>query len=470
MPYLLLNLCHARIRANVVWEVSSIKKAVILLIALLLIAANTASAHGTGISDVGADHWAFAPIKKVVDAGIIPQYENGRFDPDGKVTRAEFARIMVKALGIETHNSEYATFLDVWEHWARPYVEAAKFYLTGFKTSSGFTFKPDLASVREDMAVALVKAKGMQDYEYSSTTLDSFADKLAISASLAKYVCIAVEQGIMVGGTGTDGRTYFRPQSDLTRAETASLITRVADLTEEEEKVSFDEEKVTIPVGSYVEAATLEVKASDNSVVLKWNAVTKPGFKYYKLVMSKHDSTPAYPQNGYIVAISNPGDTSYTVKPGNKYNGGDFGGYVKAGETYYFSVTAVYNDQTVPGNVIEYKVPGTPSGSTATQGKNAVLEAQVVDGGILLNWTNVSPDHFSYYKVVLSTRDSSPKYPDDGYIVCTNETSYLVKSNVSYSGGDFGGKTKSGQTYYISVTSVYDDAKNTSNVLRLTLP
>ena len=448
---------------------SPIKKVVVLLIATLMMAVTIASAQGTGFSDVGTNHWAFAEIRKVVDAGVLSQHSNGSFNPDGKVTRAEFAEIMVKALGLETYHSGEATFLDTKDHWVKPYAEAAKFYLTGFKTSGGYLFKPDLASVREDMAVALVKAKGMHDQNYNPATLDAFADKGAISASLAKYVCIAVEQGIMVGGTGADGKTYFRPQSDLTRAETASLITRVADLTEQEEKVSFDDEKVTIPE-QHVKAVTLQGKVVNDSVVLTWSPVTKPGFKYYKVVMAKNSNTPAYPQSGYIAAITSRSENSYTIRAGSKYNGGDLGGYVRAGETYYFSITAVYDDgETVAGNAVRYTMPGTSTGSTS-EGKTAALEAKVVDGGILLDWTGVSQYKFNYYKVVLSTENAHPSYPSDGYIICTNETTYLVKPNVGYSGGDFGGKTRSGQTYYISVTSVYDDAKNTSNVVRLTLP
>jgi hypothetical protein len=449
------------------WGVSPIKKVVVLLTMIIAIAASTLHAQGTGFPDVSTNHWAFPQIKRVVEAGILTLRSDGRFDPDGDVSRAEFAMIMVKALAIETSTSEAATFLDVKDHWARPYVEAAKFYLTGWKTANGYTFKPELASVREDMAVALVKAKGMDSHKYSLKTLDAFADKGAISASLVKYVCIAVEQGIMVGGAGADGKTYFRPQSNLSRAETASLISRVANLTQDEEKVSFGDEKVTIP-GSYLEAATLQGKVVDNSVVLKRSPVTKPGLAYYKVVMAKYNKTPAYPDSGSIACIT---QTDYTIKPGSKYSGGDFGGTVKAGETYYFSVTAVYDDgKTVPGNVITLKMPGTSTGSSTTEGKNAVLEAKVVNGGILLNWTGVSQDNFQYYKVVLSTQKSNPSYPNDGYIICTNDTSYLLKPHVGYNGGDFGGKTKSGQTYYVSVTSVYKDAKNTSNVVKVTLP
>jgi hypothetical protein len=39
------------------------------------------------------------------------------------------------------------------------------------------------------------------------------------------------------------------------------------------------------------------------------------------------------------------------------YNGGDFGGYLQSGEEYYFSITAVYSDENVAGNVLRMRYP-----------------------------------------------------------------------------------------------------------------
>jgi hypothetical protein len=46
------------------------------------------------------------------------------------------------------------------------------------------------------------------------------------------------------------------------------------------------------------------------------------------------------------------------------YNGGDIGGYLKPGQAYYFSITAVYTNTKVPGNVIRMTFP-TPAQTMA---------------------------------------------------------------------------------------------------------
>jgi hypothetical protein len=50
--------------------------------------------------------------------------------------------------------------------------------------------------------------------------------------------------------------------------------------------------------------------------------------------------------------------TNYAViRSADHYNGGDFGGYLQPGETYSFSITAVYSDATIAGKAIHLEYP-----------------------------------------------------------------------------------------------------------------
>ena len=75
------------------------------------------------------------------------------------------------------------------------------------------------------------------------------------------------------------------------------------------------------------------------------------------MVVSKYNEHPAYPDDGYRECITDIDTTSYIINEGDGYNGGDFGGVIKSGEYYYFSVTAVYNDKKVAGNAVRLKMP-----------------------------------------------------------------------------------------------------------------
>ncbi|MGE5417766.1 MAG: S-layer homology domain-containing protein, partial [Acidobacteriota bacterium] len=162
------------------------KRLISVLILVLFIAAcnvNWVLANGEqtpqnqSFTDVPNDYWAKDAIKAMVDRGILSGYTDGSFKPDQEITRAEFARIMVVSLRLPLKTSAKASFQDVsTSSWAYPYVETAKYYLTGFRYTDGDYFEPNSPAVREDMAVALVKALGYAADE-GSGTLEGYTDK-----------------------------------------------------------------------------------------------------------------------------------------------------------------------------------------------------------------------------------------------------------------------------------------------------
>lgn len=107
---------------------------------------------------------------------------------------------------------------------------------------------------------------------------------------------------------------FFYPQGNLTRAQAASLLSR---LIREEKKVTYDEEKkVTyddeeMPSPTDYLPPNLKAEMTDTGIRLKWDKVKEEGFKYYKVVVSKNNSSPKYPDDGYLVCIDNINQTNY---------------------------------------------------------------------------------------------------------------------------------------------------------------
>ena len=168
--------------------------------------------------DVPADHWAFEYIADLAERKVINGYDDGSFQPNRTVSRAEWAKMMVDAAGVQTgDNSVYFTDLSA-QHWANKYVNAAKQYMTGYKDG---TFRPNQAATREDVAVALVLLKGynISDVDYSNLT---FIDNDTISNYAKAYVAVAVQHNLIAGFT--DGS--FRGQDTLSRAQAAALLYR----------------------------------------------------------------------------------------------------------------------------------------------------------------------------------------------------------------------------------------------------
>lgn len=175
--------------------------------------------------DVPKSYWAFSYISEMVSRGVLSGYPDGYFYPENNITRAEFAKIMTCAAGLTIDEKAGTNYDDViWDDWSVPYIEAAKYYLSGYTTPDGSIYYfPDDLALREDIAVALVKLKGYSTTGYDLSILQTmFTDWQSISEGARKYVSVAIDQGLI---SGYDDRT-FRGQQGITRAEAATLLWR----------------------------------------------------------------------------------------------------------------------------------------------------------------------------------------------------------------------------------------------------
>jgi PKD repeat protein len=233
----------------------------------------------------------------------------------------------------------------------------------------------------------------------------------------------------------------------------------------------------------------------DNKVRLDWDVITNPCLQGYKVVISKNNPNPKYPDDGYMFWITNRNTNYSVISSTDHYNGGDFGGYLQPGQSYYFSVTAVYSDTKVAGNVVELVYPssGTPTTTTttpvttcptkptttSTQNPCEPYTVPLLNGSITqdnkvhLDWDVITNPCLQGYKVVISKNNPNPKYPDDGYmfwITDRNTNFSVIDSTMHYNGGDFGGYLQPGETYNFSITAVYPDKKVPGNTIGMTYP
>jgi hypothetical protein len=238
-------------------------------------------------------------------------------------------------------------------------------------------------------------------------------------------------------------------------------------------------------------AAQLTGAVSGAAVQLTWNAISDPGFQGYKVVISKSNANPKYPDDGYLYYITDPNQNSTTVDGSATYNGGDIGGTLEPGETYYFSITTLYCDGAVPGNSISLTFPGTPlpvqttatplpevTATVTTTPVPAAYRAPVVQGvvegdHVRLSWNRIADSRLIGYKVVASRNNPAPSYPNDGYlywITDLDQTSATIYNSTPSHGGDIGTSFLPGVLYSFSVTAVYTDGNVAGSVARLNFP
>ncbi|WP_339257039.1 GH32 C-terminal domain-containing protein [Paenibacillus sp. FSL P2-0136] len=174
--------------------------------------------------DVNASYWAHDVIKRMAAKQIVLGVSETDFAPKQKVSRAEFASLITRALGIIGTNS--TAFKDVEStKWYASSVAAA--YEAGIVTGkSTDTFAPEETISREEMASMIHKAYLFhtgQNPVFGQRS--NFKDAGTISAWAVDAVAALQELGLVTGR----GNQLFMPHETVNRAESAQIISLLLD-------------------------------------------------------------------------------------------------------------------------------------------------------------------------------------------------------------------------------------------------
>ena len=118
-------------------------------------------------------------------------------------------------------------FTDTQGYWAATYVD----YLYQANITTGYadgTFRPDQNITRAQFAAMLYRYLRLEESKYASVTLP-FADLSSIPDYALTAVKALYTEGIINGTTGSDGKLYFNPGANLTRAQAATMIGRTQE-------------------------------------------------------------------------------------------------------------------------------------------------------------------------------------------------------------------------------------------------
>jgi hypothetical protein len=175
--------------------------------------------------DVDKDHWADNEIRILAAKHIVNGKDEDSFIPDGMVTRAEFAALLIRALGLEYQPVE-GMFRDVGkDQWYAQTVETAA--RAGIVSGlGGGLFDPEGEITREQMTVMLVNALMTSSEAILPVVSDKelpFQDQAQISLWALDSVRIAYEWGIINGVA----ERAFAPQEHAQRAQAASILFRL---------------------------------------------------------------------------------------------------------------------------------------------------------------------------------------------------------------------------------------------------
>lgn len=157
--------------------------------------------------DVGLiSTWAYTSIEKATELGFVEGFD-GKLNPKGDITRAEFIKIIALALELDIEVENNIDFKDVNESdWFYPYINTA--YKAGIIEGDGNNFNPNDNITREQMAVIVVRALGLEHQKPSKEIKD--IEKVSNWAKKDVETVVAIE--LMTGNEGS-----FNPEELATR-------------------------------------------------------------------------------------------------------------------------------------------------------------------------------------------------------------------------------------------------------------
>lgn len=169
-------------------------------------------------------HWAEKAIDFVKDNGFWT--EEGNFNPDKAITRAEFSALLVRTL--KTTVLDYVPpFEDVTEN--NPYYkEIYSAYKAGLIQGDGKEFNPNGTLTRQEAATILDRA----DYFINGkkTTAEVIKGRLKDYDSISDWAVQSVFNSLNSGFMKGVSAKKFDPQGTLTRAECATISQRISEM------------------------------------------------------------------------------------------------------------------------------------------------------------------------------------------------------------------------------------------------
>lgn len=196
---------------------------VLAVFMLLAVCSPVLTARAAGFKDVAASYWAFDEITALAAKKVLAGYPDGTFKPGGKVTREEFAKMIVVAKGLALVKPAKSTFTDVaTSRWSYGYVEAAvkAGYIKGI---GGGKYAPASQIKRQDMAVLLVRVIGKEAEANTIKEPIAFAnDESKIGTYAIGAVTIAVRPRVQL--LTWDKLRNLNPTVSATRGDCAFAI------------------------------------------------------------------------------------------------------------------------------------------------------------------------------------------------------------------------------------------------------
>lgn len=198
--------------------------AAMLAAAVSISGSSAADVKDMAYKDVSDSNWFYDDVKYTWEHDLMNGMSNIEFSPNTTLTRAMFITMLGRLDGVEPVETD--DFPDVVKDtWYSGYVgwAAQNEIVKGFEDG---TFRPEDAMTREQMAASVARYLEYKDCNLTTRGgIFDFTDEDEVQEYAEGAIDVLKVTNIVRG----DPEGTFRPQSEITRAESAAIIRRVRD-------------------------------------------------------------------------------------------------------------------------------------------------------------------------------------------------------------------------------------------------
>lgn len=217
-------------------------------------------------------HWAKKATQSLATLGIVEPYPDGRFYPSMFATKGEFATWLSKTYSLRPETPNIDPFIDVpKDHWRAPFVQAVveKGWMKG---NSNYFGIDDSLTRLEAVKIVLMS----EDISETSGPEDKYFSDVPVQNEENRYLYPAFLAGL-IKGMEKSACPSFEPDRAITRAETATLLSRTKAIREKESVTNdwgkgFDESSlcgVSLPPVILSVSCSPEIAFNDGNSVIK---------------------------------------------------------------------------------------------------------------------------------------------------------------------------------------------------------
>lgn len=186
-----------------------------------------ATCPSRGLSDVKT-HWGHSSIDYCVENGLMNGVGDGKFNPDGTVTRAMLATVLYRQAGSpDVQNASAFPDVNPGEWYGKAIAWAADAgIVTGYPDG---TFDPNKAVTRQEMATMFYRYAKFAKFDVSAAgDLSVFPDRNQV-LEYAMEAMVWVNGAGLITGNVVNDVTCLDPKGNATRSQLATILMRFCE-------------------------------------------------------------------------------------------------------------------------------------------------------------------------------------------------------------------------------------------------